>query len=51
MVPFQAQLTWTVASFADATVQLGTSTGALAFEPATTTIKAGETVTFVNQAG
>jgi len=36
---------------ADATVKLGSDTGALAFEPSTVTIKSGETVTFVNNAG
>ncbi|EFJ52163.1 hypothetical protein VOLCADRAFT_79339 [Volvox carteri f. nagariensis] len=34
-----------------ATVKLGADSGALAFEPATLTIKAGETVDFVNNAG
>ena len=34
-----------------ATVKLGTDTGALAFDPATVTIKAGDSVEWVNNAG
>ena len=40
-----------LAAHADATVKLGADTGALVFDPATVTIKAGESVTFVNNAG
>jgi plastocyanin len=39
------------ASFADATVKLGADSGALEFVPSTVTIKAGESVTWVNNAG
>lgn len=36
---------------ADATVKLGADSGALEFVPSSVTIKAGETVTWVNNAG
>jgi plastocyanin len=39
------------AAFADATVKLGSDSGALVFEPASVTIKAGESVSWVNNAG
>jgi plastocyanin len=39
------------AAFADATVKLGADSGALVFDPETVTIKAGESVTWVNNAG
>nr|P00300.1 RecName: Full=Plastocyanin [[Chlorella] fusca] len=35
----------------DVTVKLGADSGALVFEPSSVTIKAGETVTWVNNAG
>eukprot|EP00798_Chlamydomonas_sp_ICE-L_P008040 gene8040-1274_t len=46
-----SSLALTMAAHADATVKLGSDNGSLAFEPSTTTIKAGESVTFVNNAG
>ena len=39
------------AAGADATVKLGADSGALVFDPATVTIKAGESVSWVNNAG
>eukprot|EP00879_Flechtneria_rotunda_P000066 GHRR01000104.1.p1 GENE.GHRR01000104.1~~GHRR01000104.1.p1 ORF type:complete len:165 (+),score=13.82 GHRR01000104.1:53-496(+) len=39
------------AANANTTVKLGADSGALVFEPASVTIKAGETVTWVNNAG
>lgn len=39
------------AAIADATVKLGADSGALVFDPDTVTIKAGESVTWVNNAG
>lgn len=41
----------TFAAHADATILLGSSTGGLVFEPATLTIKSGETITWKNNAG
>ncbi|KAJ9505675.1 hypothetical protein QJQ45_028098, partial [Haematococcus lacustris] len=46
-----SSLALTLAAHADANVKLGSSTGALVFEPETVTISAGESVTFVNNAG
>ena len=39
------------AAGADATVKLGADSGALVFDPASVTIKAGDSVTFKNNAG
>nr|BDW09766.1 plastocyanin precursor [Monactinus simplex] len=39
------------AAGADATVKLGADSGALVFEPSSVTIKAGESVTWVNNVG
>ena len=39
------------AAGADATVKLGADSGALVFEPATVTIKSGESVQWVNNVG
>lgn len=39
------------AAFADATVKLGADSGALVFDPEVVSIKAGESVTWVNNAG
>lgn len=42
----------TLAAAANAvTVKMGSSSGALVFEPASVTVKAGETITFVNNVG
>lgn len=46
-----ASLALTLAAHADATVKLGADSGALEFVPKTLTIKSGETVNFVNNAG
>ncbi|MEW5303028.1 MAG: hypothetical protein WDW38_001344 [Sanguina aurantia] len=46
-----ASLAMTFAAHADATILLGSSTGGLVFEPATLTIKSGETITWKNNAG
>eukprot|EP00798_Chlamydomonas_sp_ICE-L_P002440 gene2440-8764_t len=46
-----SSLALTLAAHADATVKLGSDNGSLIFEPSTTTIKAGESVTFINNAG
>ncbi|KAI8475902.1 MAG: plastocyanin/azurin family-domain-containing protein [Monoraphidium minutum] len=46
-----ASLALTLSAHADATVKLGADSGALVFEPATVTVGAGETVTWVNNAG
>lgn len=40
-----------LSAHADATVKLGADSGALVFEPSNVTIKAGESVTWVNNAG
>ncbi len=40
-----------MAAHADATVKLGADSGALVFEPATLTVKSGETIVFKNNAG
>jgi plastocyanin len=40
-----------LSAHADATVKLGADSGALVFEPATVTIKSGESVTWTNNAG
>jgi plastocyanin len=39
------------AAHADATVKLGADSGALEFQPSTLTVKSGEAITFVNNAG
>jgi plastocyanin len=44
-------LALTMAAHADATVKAGADSGALVFEPATVTIKSGESVTWANNAG
>jgi plastocyanin len=46
-----SSLALTLAAHADVTVKLGADSGALVFDPATVTIKSGETVTFKNNAG
>jgi len=46
-----AGLALTLAANADATVKLGADSGALVFDPASVTIKAGDTLTFKNNAG
>lgn len=46
-----AGLALTLAAHADATVNLGADSGALVFDPASVTIKAGDTLTFRNNAG
>lgn len=46
-----SSLALTLAAHADATVKLGSDTGALVFEPATVTIKSGDSVVFKNNAG
>ncbi len=46
-----SSLALTLAAHADATVKLGADSGALVFEPATVTIKSGESVVFKNNAG
>lgn len=46
-----AGLALTLAAHADTTVKLGADTGALVFDPASVTIKAGDSVTFRNNAG
>eukprot|EP00195_Chlamydomonas_chlamydogama_P005424 CAMPEP_0202892998 /NCGR_PEP_ID=MMETSP1392-20130828/2648_1 /ASSEMBLY_ACC=CAM_ASM_000868 /TAXON_ID=225041 /ORGANISM="Chlamydomonas chlamydogama, Strain SAG 11-48b" /LENGTH=150 /DNA_ID=CAMNT_0049577169 /DNA_START=61 /DNA_END=513 /DNA_ORIENTATION=- len=46
-----SSLALTLAAHADVTVKLGSDTGALVFEPATVTVKAGETINFKNNAG
>jgi len=46
-----ASLALTLAAHADGAVKLGSDSGALAFDPATVTIKAGESVTWTNNAG
>jgi plastocyanin len=46
-----SSLALALSAHADATVKLGADSGALVFEPASVTIKAGETVTWVNNAG
>ncbi len=46
-----ASLAVTLAAHANVTVKLGADSGALVFEPATVTIKAGDSVDFVNNAG
>ncbi|GIL99538.1 hypothetical protein Vretimale_4681 [Volvox reticuliferus] len=46
-----ASLAVTLSAHANVTVKLGADSGALAFVPATVTVKAGETIDFVNNAG
>lgn len=46
-----SSLALALSAHADATVKLGADSGALVFEPSTVTIKAGEAVTWVNNAG
>jgi plastocyanin len=46
-----AGLALTLAAHADTTVKLGADSGALVFDPASVTIKAGDSVTFRNNAG
>jgi plastocyanin len=46
-----SSLALALAAHADVNVKLGADTGALAFEPATITIKSGETINFKNNAG
>lgn len=46
-----SSLALTLAAHADTTVKAGADSGALVFEPATVTIKSGESVTWVNNAG
>mmetsp|Transcript_12247 Transcript_12247/g.33436 ORF Transcript_12247/g.33436 Transcript_12247/m.33436 type:complete len:148 (-) Transcript_12247:261-704(-) len=46
-----SSLALTMSAHADAIVKAGSDSGALAFEPSSVTIKAGETVKFVNNAG
>ncbi|GBF99945.1 chloroplast precursor [Raphidocelis subcapitata] len=46
-----ASLALALAASADATVKLGSDSGALVFEPSSVTVKSGETVTWVNNAG
>ncbi|GFR40959.1 hypothetical protein Agub_g1623 [Astrephomene gubernaculifera] len=46
-----ASMAVTLAAHAGATVKLGADSGALVFEPSTVTIKAGDSITFVNNAG
>lgn len=46
-----SSLALALSAHASATVKLGADNGALAFEPATVTIKAGESVTWTNNAG
>ncbi|GAX81782.1 hypothetical protein CEUSTIGMA_g9210.t1 [Chlamydomonas eustigma] len=46
-----SSLALTLAAHANATVKLGADNGSLVFEPSSVTIKAGETVTFLNNAG
>lgn len=46
-----ASLALALSASADATVKLGADSGALVFEPSTVTVGAGETVTWVNNAG
>jgi len=46
-----SSLALALSAHADATVKLGADSGALVFEPSTVTIKAGEAVSWVNNAG
>lgn len=46
-----ASLALTFAAHADVTVKLGADSGALAFEPSTVTVSAGEAINFKNNAG
>jgi len=46
-----SSLALALAANADATVKLGADSGALEFVPSSVTIKAGESVTWVNNAG
>jgi plastocyanin len=46
-----SSLALALSAHADATVKLGADSGALVFDPATVTIKAGESVSWVNNAG
>lgn len=46
-----SSLALTLAAHADVTVKLGADSGALEFVPKAVTIKSGETVNFVNNAG
>jgi len=46
-----AGLALTLAAHADATIKLGADSGALVFDPSSVSIKAGDTVTFKNNAG
>ncbi|KAF5835493.1 plastocyanin/azurin family-domain-containing protein [Dunaliella salina] len=46
-----SSLALTMSAHADAVVKAGADSGALAFEPSSVTIKAGESVKFVNNAG
>jgi plastocyanin len=46
-----SSLALALSAHADATVKLGADSGALVFEPSSVTIKAGESVSWVNNAG